>query len=107
MSASPATLDDVLSYRLVRLLIWVLFAIAFYQSGLTATRWLLESQNFRGGIDWLWLGLFPALLPLFFVVNRRFGCASGACATPGKSKKGTLKRGQIYFLPGMYIPGRK
>jgi len=84
MSASPITLQSVLSYRLVRLLIWVLFAILFYQSGLTATRWLLDSENFRGGIDWLWLGLFPALLPLFFVVNRLFGCASSACDAPGK-----------------------
>ena len=84
MSASPATLHSVLSYRPVRWLIWVLFAILFYQSGLTATRWLLESENFRGGIDWLWLGLFPALLPLFFVVNRLCGCASGHCDAPDK-----------------------
>jgi hypothetical protein len=53
-------------HGLVRRLIWVLFAIVFYQSGLTATTWLLEPENFRGGVDWLRLGLFPALLPLFF-----------------------------------------
>jgi hypothetical protein len=84
MSTWPGALQGVLSHGLARQLIWVAFAIVFYQSGLTATTWLLEPENFRGGIDWLWLGLFPALLPLFFVVNRLCGCASGACAAPGK-----------------------
>jgi hypothetical protein len=79
-----ASLRAVLSHGFARRLIWVLFAIAFYQSGLAATVWLLEAENFRGGIDWLWLTLFPVLLPLFFVVNRFCGCASGACAAPGK-----------------------
>ena len=70
----------MLSNGLVRSTIWVLFAIVFYQSGLTATVWLLEPENFNGGMDWLWLALFPVLFPLFFVVNRYCGCATGACA---------------------------
>lgn len=78
------SLRSTLSHGLVRRLIWVLFAIVFYQSGLTATVWLLEPENFRGGVDWLWLALFPVLLPLFFVVNRVCGCASGACAVGHK-----------------------
>ncbi len=88
MRARLATLQSVLSHGLVRWLIWVVFAIVFYQSGLTATTWLLEPENFRGGIDWLWLGLFPALLPLFFVVNRLCGCASGTCALGCRSRSG-------------------
>ncbi len=69
-----------LYHGLVQRLIWVLFLIAFFQSGLVTTTWLLEPENFEGGLDWLWLGLFPLLLPLFFVMNRRFGCAAGACS---------------------------
>jgi hypothetical protein len=87
VKAWPASLRGVLSHGLVRWLIWVLFAIVFYQSGLTATVWLMEPETFRGGIDWLWLGLFPALLPLFFVVNRLCGCASGACAVGDRNAR--------------------
>ena len=76
------SVQRTLSHGLVRSLIWVLFAIVFYQSGLAATVWLLEPESFHGGVDWLWLALFPALLPLFFIVNRVCGCASGACALP-------------------------
>lgn len=70
----------MLSNGLTRSAIWVVFAIVFYQSGLTATVWLLEPEHFSGGMDWLWLVLFPVLFPLFFVVNRYCGCATGACA---------------------------
>jgi len=60
-------------------LIWLGFAIVFYQSGLAFTTWLLEPEHFAGSIDWFWVVLFPVLVPAFFVVNRRYGCASGAC----------------------------
>ena len=86
MSAGESV-QRTLSHGLVGRLVWVVFAIVFYQSGLTATVWLLEPENFRGGIDWLWLALFPALLPLFFVVNRLCGCASGACAVGDKGSR--------------------
>ena len=84
MSRWLEPMQRTLSHGFVRRLIWVLFAIVFYQSGLTATVWLLEPENFRGGVDWLWLALFPVLLPLFFVVNRVCGCAGGACAVDRK-----------------------
>jgi hypothetical protein len=87
MSRWLEPIQRTLSHGLVRRLIWVLFAIVFYQSGLTATVWLLEPETFRGGIDWLWLALFPVLLPLFFVVNRVCGCASGACAIGDKGSR--------------------
>ncbi len=87
MSRWLESIQRPLSHGLVRRLVWVLFAIVFYQSGLTATVWLLEPENFRGGVDWLWLALFPVLLPLFFVVNRVCGCASGACAMDGKGSR--------------------
>ena len=59
--------------------LWVLFAIVFFQSGLTFTTWLLEPESFEGGFQWLWVVAFPFLVPAFFAVNRRLGCASGAC----------------------------
>lgn len=63
-----------------RWLVWLGFAIVFYKSGETFTVWLLEPGQVAGVLQWIWIALFPLLLPLFFVVNRRFGCASGACA---------------------------
>ena len=69
-------------------LLWVLFAIVFYYAGLAFTTWLLEPDKFAGGASWILVGLFPILVPAFFIVNRRLGCASGQCAderceTPG------------------------
>ncbi len=63
-----------------RWLVWLGFAMVFYKSGETFTVWLLEPGQVTGGLQWIWVALFPLLLPLFFVVNRRFGCAGGACA---------------------------
>jgi hypothetical protein len=65
----------------VRWLVWLGFAIVFYKSGETFTVWLLTPGQIAGGLQWIWIALFPLLLPLFFVVNRRFGCASGSCVT--------------------------
>jgi hypothetical protein len=62
-------------------LIWVAFAVVFFYSGLFTTEWLLEPEQFAGGWRWILVGLFPVLVPAFFVVNRRYGCASGACRT--------------------------
>ncbi len=59
--------------------LWVLYAWLFYQSGLTATVWLLEPEQFNGGTDWLWLILAPIVLPMFFFVNRHLGCTGGYC----------------------------
>ncbi len=60
--------------------IWLLFAALFYRSGETFTSWVMEPAQIKGGLEWLWIALFPVLLPAFFVVNRRLGCASGSCA---------------------------
>ncbi len=68
--------------------IWVLFAVLFYQSGETFTVWLLEPESFTGGVAWFWVGLFPLLVPVFFVVNRYLGCATGDC-TQGQCRLGT------------------
>ena len=81
--------------------LWVLFAIAFFQSGMAFTTLLLETERFAGGMDWLWVSLFPILLPAFFVVNRRLGCGAGRCharacaqntATPSVPSKGGSSR---------------
>ena len=61
--------------------VWVVYALLFYQSGLTATVWLLEPERFNGGIDWLWLILSPIVLPMLFLVNRHLGCAGGYCTS--------------------------
>jgi len=72
---------------LARGALWVLFAIVFYNSGLAFTIWLLGPEEISSPEDWLWVLLFPALLPAFFLVNRRLGCASGTCGTgSGKGK---------------------
>lgn len=60
-------------------LLWILFAIAFFQSGMAFTTLALEPESFRGGLDWLWAILFPLLFPAFFIVNRRLGCGTGRC----------------------------
>jgi hypothetical protein len=67
-------------HPLARWLVWLGFAALFFRSGLSATTWLLAREQFAGGADWVWLALFPVLLPLFFVVNGRFGCAGGSCS---------------------------
>ena len=59
--------------------VWVLFAFVFFYSGLYTTEWLVQPGQFAGGWRWILVGLFPALIPTFFMVNRRFGCGSGAC----------------------------
>ncbi len=70
-----------------RRLLWFGFAAIFYLSGQTTTLWLLEPENFAGGMDWFWLALFPILLPLFFVIQRHSGCASGRCQRPDARQK--------------------
>jgi hypothetical protein len=79
--SNPAAWRRLAVSPMFRRVLWVLFAILFYNSGQAFTIWLLEPENFPGGIDWFWLSLFPVLLPGFFVVNRYLGCASGACSS--------------------------
>jgi hypothetical protein len=74
-------MNKFFSHPLARRMLWVVFAILFYYSGLNFTIWLLEPENFAGGVDWVWVALFPVLLPAFFLVNRHLGCASGRCAS--------------------------
>ena len=74
-------MKNAFNHPVARRLLWVVFAIVFYYSGLGFTVWLMEPQNFAGGMDWVWVVLFPVLLPAFFLVNRRLGCSSGRCAT--------------------------
>ena len=59
--------------------IWIAFAVLFFYSGLFFTEWLLETEKFAGGWRWILVAAFPFLVPGFFVVNRRYGCASGGC----------------------------
>ena len=79
-------------------LIWILFAFVFFYSGLFTTEWLLEPDTFAGGWRWILVGLFPVLVPAFFKVNRRFGCASGACM--GRTCPNEKKELSIKQMPG-------
>ncbi len=59
---------------------WLSFAVLFYYSGLSFSEWVMGSQtNEVSWVQGILIGIFPVMLPLFFVVNRRVGCASGAC----------------------------
>ncbi len=64
---------------ILRLTVYVGFAVIFFHSGLAATTWLMAPEMMRGGIDIVLALLFPVLLPAFFVVNRYFGCGAGGC----------------------------
>ena len=76
-------LKNFVARPLVGRLIWIAFAFLFFFSGLYTTEWLLQPEQFAGEwIQWVLVVLFPLLLVGFFVVNRRFGCASGACRVP-------------------------
>ncbi len=85
--------NAVITNPLCRWLVWLGFAILFYTAGEAFTMWLLEPEHIHGGLQWLWIALFPVLLPAFFIVNRRFGCTSGSCA------------GANSRIPGSGFPG--
>lgn len=95
MRARTTTLTAaIISNPLMRWPIWLGFAAVFFQSGTTFTAWALAPQSFAGGAAWIWVGAFPILLAAFFVVNRRFGCASGSCLPRG------ARSARLRFPPG-------
>ena len=73
-------MNNVLIHPLAHRALWMTFAVLFYYSGLSFTTWLLEPENLARIMDGVGATLFPALLPTFFVVNSRLGCANGHCA---------------------------
>ena len=73
------SLPKLLSNRAAGAVLWFAFVALFYQTGLDFTILLLEPEQFTGGWQWLRAALFPLLLPGFFLLFRRFGCASGSC----------------------------
>lgn len=85
-------------------ILWLVFSVLFFYSGLYFTEWLLEPDTFAGGpLRWALVALFPFLVPLFFFVNGRFGCASGSCGTPAKFDHRPHKRGtgpNVMRMPG-------
>ncbi len=80
-SPQSEAMKGLFRHLLMRRLLWVVFAIPFYYSGLHVTVWLLEPENFAGGTSWIWVTLFPVLLPACFLVNRHLGCTGGHCAS--------------------------
>jgi hypothetical protein len=79
-------LNAIVANRLWRWLVWLGFAILFYTSGEAFTMWLLAPTRIRAGLQWLWVALFPVLLPAFFVVNRWWGCGNGTCTVVGAAQ---------------------
>lgn len=79
MNVNSNSFTELVARPFVGRVIWVLFAIVFFYSGLYFTEFVMAPRSFAGGWLWLWVAAFPFLLPAFFIVNRRFGCASGAC----------------------------
>lgn len=84
---------ELLLHPLGKRVMWVFFAILFYQSGLTFTIWLIEPHNFHDSrMEWAQVLIFPLLVPAFFWVNKRLGCATGSCAS-GECEVPDLKKG--------------
>ena len=83
-----------------RRLAWLGFAAVFYQSGLAFTIWLLEPIRVSGA-EWVWVALFPGLLPAFFLVNRVLGCGSGHCGTGTCTQPGGACGARTWKMPGV------
>jgi len=79
--------NPLLTHPLLRRLGWVLYAIMFYLSGESFVIWLLEPENFTGGIRWLGVVLFPLLFIGFFFTQRHLGCTAGYCRTKSQHHK--------------------
>lgn len=79
-------LQQIQNHPIVKRLLWMLFAVLFYQSGMAFTLWLLNPASFAGAQQWVWLVLFPVFLPAFFLVNRYLGCASGCARDPQEAQ---------------------
>lgn len=73
-------------------IIWLGFTILFFYAGLFFTEWALGAEYFTGGWRWVMVTVFPFLIPGFFIVNRRYGCASGSCKVTGKSSQDSAPR---------------
>ncbi len=76
----------------------MLFAIVFYLSGESAVIWLLEPEQINGPWRWLGVGLFPVLLPAFFMLQRFFGCSGGRC-TPPAGDSPPSRSEQVHYPP--------
>ncbi len=84
--------------------LWLAFSVLFFYSGLYFTEWLFAPNAFTGGLlRWSLVTLFPLLVPMFFVINKRFGCASGSCVISADPDHSTKKRNagmNITRMPG-------
>lgn len=91
--------NNTLVHAVAGRMIWLAFAFVFFYSGLFTTEWLLEPEQFEGGWRWILVALFPVLVPAFFVVNKRYGCASGACA--GRTCSSASRQAAVKQMPGV------
>jgi hypothetical protein len=101
---NTANLQTLLNrYPLLRRLGWVIFAILFYMCGERFTIWLVEPEQFQGGLDWLGVILFPIVLILFFMSGRYLGCATGQCESGecsiNKNKQTSSSNDSYYQRP--------
>ncbi len=95
----------VFFYRpFIRRIPWFAFAVVFFYSGLYFTELLLQPEVFAGGpLRWTLVVMFPVLVPLFFVVNKHFGCATGSCSVSVKPDRCANDRSSR--VPIMRMPG--
>jgi hypothetical protein len=92
-------LSYVLHRPFFRRTLWLVFSALFFYSGLYFTEWVLEPDIFAGGpLRWALVALFPLMVPLFFFVNGRFGCAGGSCGMD--TKAGHRAHSNIMRMPG-------
>ena len=88
----------------MRIGLWIAFAVLFFYAGLYFTEWVLGPREPVGGIvRGFLIVLFPVLVPLFFVVNGRVGCAGGACRISTKTR--TADETQVIRIKTMNMPG--
>lgn len=91
-----ATWMRLIASPITRRVLWVAFGVLFYLSGLAFTTWLLTPDEFEGGMQWIWVGLFPILLPAFFFVNHYLGCASGDCRVSRRHRIGGRVQSTVF-----------
>ena len=92
---------------LLKRMVWLLFAILFYQSGLAFTTALLDPAPGLGRVDGALAAIFPVLVFAFFRLNRWAGCGSLACAVTQRRGIGGAcpPAGPGAEVPGPRMPG--
>lgn len=76
-----------LKKAILRLLLGMGFGFAFLQSIVTTVNWWQGTQPMTLW-DWLWVGVFPVLLWIYFRHFSVLGCKNPACLLPEDKRRG-------------------